>query len=895
MSLMLIAYAGYAPSITTAYAADGDGDQGAESEQIPGVAIPASPVVSEQPSAPEGDEAGPAVQFPLWERAAEEWELPEEMRLENLKRFGEDLFAQSGGPEPRTANMPVSPQYIVGPGDELAVRVWSEGIEHLNRRVIVAAEGTVYLPLLGEIAVAATPLGGVRDTIAQSLSQFYVDAQTSVTVASTRVIAVYVTGDVTKPGRYGLDGTATALTALYMAGGPTPAGSLRNIRLLRMQQEPGEIDLYPYLLAGEPLDEPLLESGDTVFVGPVGSEVGVAGAVRRPGRYELVDPTTCLEAIKMAGGLIPEGSGTGVRVWRIADHQQQVVINVDLGQSAEIGGRWGGGFLLEPGDVVVVAPVDRMPGNAARISGAVRRPGIYQVEEGMTVGALIGRAGGLDEGAYLGYGRIRRLDEQRQHQYESFSVQDALDEGTDSIALRPYDTVHVYYRREITPITHVEVRGPVQQPGKYEWVADMRIRDLVMQSGGLTDEAYLKQARILRLRLGQGRSVLKVKLQEALADDPGSNMRLQPGDLLELVTRAAAGPPHTVHIAGFVQRPSSYERFQGMRVSDLILAAGSLTPGASESIEYAQGRQTGPPRVHQLALDAGRDGEIAVQPDLVLSDDDQVTVLGLGDFRQQPPVVRVDGQVQAPGAYILRGGTEESETVYDLLQRAGPLLENANPDGIILYRPTEQAMTSSQRQNLQQIMAMYNREAGSDVMTRESELQRTVMAEQIAANVGQLLAGSSGMALIVPPRSLSISAWISGIPVEGSKLLASLGKEGNMPLQPGDTVMVPQLQETVAVLGAVIRPGKVAYHEGAKIPQYVSMVGGEADDAVVSRAVVVRANGAAHRGRDAQEIKPGDIIIIPSDYMVRMVRTDSTFERVMKVLGSVAATFLLLN
>ena len=286
-----------------------------------------------------------------------------------------------------------------------------------------------------------------------------------------------------------------------------------------------------------------------------------------------------------------------------------------------------------------------------------------------------------------------------------------MDEGTDLVAVRPYDAVRIYYRHEVTPLTHVRICGPVAQPGSYEWAAEMRIRDLVLQSGGVTDEAYLKQARLLRLRPDGERSVVAVRLLEALANDPNSNIALQPGDVLEISAQAEARPPKLVHVAGFVQRPGDYERFEGMTAGDLIFVAGGLAPGAADKIEYAQGRESGSAAVYTLELRRAEDGEITVEPDVVLGDDDQIAVLGRGDFWQQPRVVRLEGRVAHPGAYILRTSGEKTETVYDLLQRGGPLLDDANPDGMVIYRPTEEAMTESQRQNLAQIMASYNREA----------------------------------------------------------------------------------------------------------------------------------------------------------------------------------------
>ncbi len=425
------------------------------------------PEVGTEPAAtlPSAEEDDQAAEFLRWERAEQDWQLPEEMSLENLRRFGEELFAGTGGEEPRTLNMPISPQYALGPGDELAVRTWSEGIEHLNTSALVSAEGTIYLPLAGEIEVAGQSLGATRDMITVRLSQFYVDSRTTVTISQPRMVTVYLTGDVARPGRYGLSGTASVLTGLYMAGGPSEAGSLRDIRLIKPRQAPVRIDLYPYLLKGEPLDDPPLENGDTIFVGRIGDEIGVAGEVRRPRRYEVARSITCTQAIELAGGTSPAGSLRDVTVWRIVNHRRQEVVSLDLTQPGASTGGSGSELTLQAGDVVVVEPIDKMPENAVHITGAVRRAGIYEVEPQMTVGDLISLAGGLAEGAYLGYGEVRRLDEYSQHHYESFSVRSALDAPADSLALAPYDAVRIFYGYEATPITYVQIVGPVQNPG----------------------------------------------------------------------------------------------------------------------------------------------------------------------------------------------------------------------------------------------------------------------------------------------------------------------------------------------------------------------------------------------------------------------------------------------
>ncbi len=840
-------------------------------------------------------ERPPEEKQPKSEQLRKLWLLAEEKQLSNLPRFGEQLFVQAGpeaGMPP--SNILVPPGYLLGPGDELSIRCWSEGVEHLNTTVPVSAEGSIYVPLLGEIRVAGETLAAIRSLLTQQLHEFYTDSQISATVTTTRVVTVYVTGDVKRPGRYDLNGTATVLTVLYAAGGPTTSGSLRNIRWVSRGEEPVEIDLYPYLLYGEPLSDQPLRPGDTIFVGSVGPEIGITGQVQRPARYELTKPITCAEAIELAAGLSGSAYARAVQVWRVANHQQQTVINVNLQVPSSTGRTPGSDFMLQAGDVVVIPSVLPIPENAARITGAVRRPGIYEVEDGMYLSDLIQKAQGVDEGAYLQQAEIRRLDANKQYRYSSFSVGDVLEGNPEEdIAVKSYDEVRIYYREEVTLFTYVEVRGPVQNPGQYRWLDQIRVRDLITQAGGVTEEAYLLLAHLLRLQPDGNRQIIKVSLAAALRGDPEANIALAAGDIIEISTQQEAVGVRLVHIDGFVQRPDSYEYYAGMKISDLIFASGGLCPGAGHTIEYTHGRQSGKPEVQQLTLAWTREDQAIVEPDLTLKPDDQVTVVGVGDFRQQAEVVTVRGQVAHPGARILRSSTEERETVYDLLQRVGPLLSDANPDGIIVYRPTEKALATGQRQNLQQIMGMYNRQTAETIVSEEKEWQQTVIGEQSTTQAAEIFAEDGATTIAIRPRHLSLSNWITGIPIEGQKLIDTQGQKGDTPLQDGDIVTVPRLKSTVAVLGAVVRPGTVLYQSQSNIRDYINKVGGLADDAAMERAVVIRANSTARLASDIEQVKPGDIILVPSDYLLRTIHTRSGFERILRALGPVIGALLL--
>jgi len=368
----------------------------------------------EQPAEEVGEEPEEAVE----EEAPEQPPTAAE-RFAELPRFGADVFTQPERPEtegepaqrPAPAAMAqegaaiaaVPPTYIIGPGDELAVRVWTDAIEHIKASPVVDAEGRVYLELLGEVTVAGESLAEVRERIAQRYRAFFNRAEISVGLARTRVIEVRVTGDAVRPGKYQLYGDATLFSALYAAGGPNEIGSLRAIKLLRRGQDPIVIDLYRYLLYGDISGDVPLRADDTIFIPPAGVTVGVAGEVRRPARYELLEDTTLAQALEMAAGIRATGYAHNVELWRVGESGRRELLNVDIRQDGDL--------RLRDGDLIVVTPVLETPENVVELIGAVERPGSYQVRPGMTIRDLLAVAQGLSETAHTEQAELWRLNE----------------------------------------------------------------------------------------------------------------------------------------------------------------------------------------------------------------------------------------------------------------------------------------------------------------------------------------------------------------------------------------------------------------------------------------------------------------------------------------------------
>lgn len=784
--------------------------------------------------------------------------------------------------EPLPGGEAVPPSYIVGPGDELAVRVWTDGIEHVNASPVVDADGRVYLDLLGEVTVAGESIAELREEIARRYHVFFTRAQVSVSLARARVIEVRVTGEALHPGKYRLGGNATLFSALYAAGGPSEIGSLRAIRLLRRGEDALVVDLYDYLLRGDISGDVPLQAEDTVFIPPAGTTVGVAGEVRRPARYELTEETTLAEALELAAGVAPTGYAHNIELWRVGESGRRELINVDATADADLP--------VRDGDLILVTPVLEEPANIVELSGAVLRPGTYQVRPGMRVSDLLALGLGPSEDAHMGEAALWRLGPDLDYDLIPVDLPAALNhDPAHDLELQARDQLIVYFQEDVERPMEVTVNGAVLRPGTVTWVRGMRVSDLVAQAGGLLDGAYTPQANLLRLGPDQRRALIPVNLERALAGDAEANLRLARGDVLEVLLREDVTEPSEVRVKGMVNAPGTYPRPEGMRVSGAILAAGGLTRYAGDEVEYTPGGAEG--SVHPIYLSLRREGEhFTVEPDPIVGDGDLISVLGRGDLIPEPPEVSIAGRVARPASYALQETVDEPDTVYRLIKRAGGLLPDANPRGIVLYRLRSEIIKDEQEWDLRQVIATFNREMASASIEGETQRAAGTSAQLAASLQAAFMEGEN--TVVIPPRRLSETAWARAIPIDGAKLIASQGREGDFPLMPGDVVVVPALPTTVTVMGAVVRAGALAWEEGLRAVDYIEQAGNFTPDARPERTVVIRANGEVVPRGLRETLYPGDIVLVPSDYIFREVNRPGTFERILTAITGIITGYL---
>ncbi|PYX48729.1 MAG: hypothetical protein DMG79_11055 [Acidobacteria bacterium] len=307
-----------------------------------------------------------------------------------LERFGMQVFRYgSRDLQAIPTDLPVGPEYVLGPGDAVSIDLWG-GVSKKFIEV-VDREGRISLPETGPVMVSGRSLADVQQSVQRTLRTQFRDVSADVSLAKLRTIRVYVVGDVAQPGAYDIGSLSTPLNALFSAGGPTSRGSLRILKHLRGNQLVQDVDVYDLLLHGVKGNLQRLENGDTVMVPPLGPEVNIEGMVRRPAIYEEKDEQSLADALSLAGGLLPGATLRHIEVQRLVAHQKRTMLSFDIPQDDSAGDslRQLESFHIQDGDKIRIFPIAPYAQDAVYLEGHVIRPGKYSFRAGMRVTDLI--------------------------------------------------------------------------------------------------------------------------------------------------------------------------------------------------------------------------------------------------------------------------------------------------------------------------------------------------------------------------------------------------------------------------------------------------------------------------------------------------------------------------
>ena len=297
-----------------------------------------------------------------------------------LHVYGRQLFDEGPTTFAPMDHIPVPADYVLGPGDQLLIRVW--GKIDLDGGMTVDRDGQIFIPKVGSLRVAGLRYEQLESYLRAAIGNLYKGFELSVTMGKLRSIQIFVLGSARQPGAYTVSSLSTLVNALFASGGPSATGSMRHIQLRRDNRVVADFDIYDLLRRGDKSHDVQLLPGDVIYIPPVGPQVAIIGSVNEPGIYELKGETTIAAALGDAGGLTNLAEVDRVLLEKIENHRRRGVDDFSLDRS-------GLERKLKDGDMLRIFPISPQFENAVMLRGNVFQPGHFPWHEGMRVSDLI--------------------------------------------------------------------------------------------------------------------------------------------------------------------------------------------------------------------------------------------------------------------------------------------------------------------------------------------------------------------------------------------------------------------------------------------------------------------------------------------------------------------------
>jgi protein involved in polysaccharide export with SLBB domain len=659
-----------------------------------------------------------------------------------LKQFGYKMFRNI--PPEIPSYLPVVEDYLLGPGDELIIEISGQMNESWDR--IINRDGKIVLPKVGQITLWGKTYKNAKITIEDALNNEFTNIEVNVTLGELRSINVFVLGEVKNPGLYNTITLSDPLSVLYSAGGLKKTGSLREIKHIPKKGKSTIFDLYNPLVEEKVLPRVKLETGDIIYVPPIGNVVGLTGAINRPGIYEIKGLNDLSNIIKMGGGMLPTGGTFRVQLERISSGERKIVTDFVFKNQQEFQTKIKE-IKIKNGDLVEVFEIPPIRHEYVEIEGNIERPGTYGFEKGMTVIDLIEESGGLKEGTYLDRAELLRFRGVLTPEIIELNLS-KINEGdeNENIQLKEWDKLKIYSKDDILEKFTVTINGNVRFPGTYPLNPEMTVGDLIFK--GIPLQSSKEEAEFFRINLEKGITIEALNI----TDSSNLNIPLQPMD----------------HI--FIKKKPDY---------------------------------------------------------------------------QEVGYIYLLGEFVYPGTYPIKSGTPLKE----LIERAGGFTDEAYLEGAKFIR---KSVADIQNEAIQKLIWEARLRLLSE---RRYEFTEVKSPEDISTQLRYLFGNQE--------RLDKLSKMINP-----GRVVINLNdpKQLNIPLEDGDTLIIPRLPNTVQIIGHVYNPTSINYVDGLSLNDYLTMAGGPKKTADKKAIYIRRASGKVVKS--SLEIKPGDTIIIPEKVIV---------------------------
>ena len=574
--------------------------------------------------------------------------------------------------------------------------------------------------------------------------------------------------------------------------------------------------------------------------------INVIGEVMVPGTYTMSSLGSAFNALYLAGGPQRTGSLRKIEVYRNGKFHGRLDAYPFLifGEGQDIS--------LSDGDVVIVKPYD----TRVFIDGEIKRPAFYDLMAGESLAQLFAYAGGPTDIGYTDRVTVRRKTGNFRA-IKSLSI-------NDSSSLMNGDEI------KIQPISHhflnrVQIEGAVNFPGTFEYTEGLMLSSLIEQSGGLAGDAFLGRGLIIRLDPDLSLTNESFNVGEVMKG--ASDVLLKNEDFIKIQSIQELQEQLTVRIEGEIQNGGNYPYIANMTVEDLILIANGFTIAAARAnVEIARRGALDDENTVAKIFNFKINENLTLNPEaskMKLLPFDLITIRRAPGYGLQE-MIEIEGEVKYPGKYGLKS---TSETIYDLLVRAGGLRDGAYAGGAMLIRRSDYAVTinsiTNYRANIKRNKVLSILE--NDTTAYKQALQKLDLDESIGIDLASIISN---------PNS-----------------------DANMTLQEGDIISIPREFNTVQVRGEVLNPGKIKYQTSLSLGKYVGRSGGFSDAGKKSKSYVIYANGSSQRTtaffgfRFYPKVLPGAEIIIPK----KAIKAKTSVSEIVGLASALASLTLIIN
>ncbi|OCB76574.1 SLBB domain-containing protein [Flavobacterium crassostreae] len=569
-------------------------------------------------------------------------------------------------------------------------------------------------------------------------------------------------------------------------------------------------------------------------------KVTIVGA-KQPGNYSVSSLASVYNALHVAGGPSKNGSYRNIELIR----NNKVYKYIDI-YDFLVKGDQSSNVSLKDNDVI------RIPAYSTRVTieGEVKRPGIFELKKGEHFANLVSFASGFSESAYTASVNVV------QKTSKEFKVKDIAQSEFKNYLPQSGDVF------KVTKIldrfeNRIKITGAVFRPDFYSFTEGMQITDLIALAEGLKEDAYTNRARIIRLKEDLTTEIINVDLKAALSGEATANQPLKREDLVTIYSVLDFKEEYKITINGEIQKPGTYNYFEGLSLNDVIIESGGLTGSASKRVEIAR-------MLKAESIDAASDARIKLfnieitpdnneqTKDFILEPFDVINVRKLAVY-EKPQTVTVSGEVTYQGNYVL---ALKEEKIYNMIVRAGGLKKTADINGV--------------------------------------RIKRLIKEEQIEAIAN--VAASDSLKDELTNR-LKNKLKYATIPINWESIVKNRNSSSNIRLFEGDEIVVSSYNESIKVTGNVLLNSEMPYSKGKSFKYYLDAVGGVDAKGWKRKAYIIYPNGKAAVSksflfiRSTPKVLAGSQIVVPEKPEVRKLSTGE-FVSIAGVLASLAGVII---